>query len=87
MKHELCILILQRGWVVVGNFLKGPEWCELLNASVIRRWGTIKGLGEIALEGPRSDTILDKCGDMDIPHRAIIAVQKCNSEVWDGKLP
>lgn len=80
---DIRILTLHRGWVVVGEFKHGENgFCELLNAHVIRRWGTTKGLGELALEGPKRDTVLDKCGDMDIPVGAIIKTQKCNPEVW-----
>jgi hypothetical protein len=83
---DLRIVTLQRGWVVVGEFKKGDnDWHELLNSSVIRRWGTTKGVGQLALEGPQSNTILDKCGDMDLPTCAIIKTQKCDYSKWEGK--
>ncbi len=83
---DIRIVILQRGWVVVGEFKKGAAFCELLNANVIRRWGTTKGLGELALEGPKSNTLLDKCGDMDLPVGNIISTMKCQAEMWAGKI-
>ena len=53
------IVVLQRGWVVVGKFLKEKEYGILENAAVIRRWGTTKGLPEL-VNGPLPETILDK---------------------------
>ncbi len=43
--------VLQRGWVMVGEFSKVGSDCSLTNAAVIRYWGTTKGLGEIAENG------------------------------------
>ena len=56
------IVILQRGWCVVGDFSQEGVNCTLTNSSVIRRWGTTNGIGELALNGPTSDTKLDPCG-------------------------
>ena len=53
------IVVLQRGWVVVGKYSKDGEYGVLENAAVIRRWGTSKGLPEI-VDGPLKDTVLDK---------------------------
>ena len=39
-EHGLKIAILNRGWVMIGNFNQTGEMCHLSNASVIRRWGT-----------------------------------------------
>ena len=46
------IVILNRGWVVVGNYYEKGDDCTLTDASVIRAWGTTKGLGELAENGP-----------------------------------
>lgn len=60
----MTILVLQRGWVVIGEgSLESGEW-KLERASVIRRWGTTAGVGQLALEGPQSETIVDPCGSM-----------------------
>ena len=56
------IVVLQRGWVVVGDVTIDGEAVTILNASTIRNWGTTKGLGELALTGPTSKTILDPAG-------------------------
>jgi hypothetical protein len=76
------IVILQRGWVVVGDMVKskGPEQ-ELRNASVIRTWGTKKGLGEIALNGPTTTTVLDACGTVRFHEMAVV----CRMDVEESK--
>lgn len=76
------ICILQRGWVMVGNFLREGNDCTLTNASVIRVWGTTKGLGEIALNGPTSSTKLDPCGTARFDYLTTIAVLDC-SDKWE----
>lgn len=57
----LKIVVLQRGWVLIGRFEREENLCKLHNASVIRIWGTTKGLGELASDGPTSSTKIDKC--------------------------
>ena len=60
----LRILVLQRGWAVIGRVSKfGPlgQYIKVENAAVIRRWGTSKGLGELAEKGPLQNTVLDEC--------------------------
>lgn len=75
------ICILQRGWILVGDFSREGNDCLLKNASVIRIWGTTKGLGEIALDGPTSKTILDPCGTVRFDYLASIAILDC-SDKW-----
>jgi hypothetical protein len=76
------IVVLQRGWVVVGDYAKGDNEVVISNASVIRRWGTTKGLGEIAENGPTSSTVLDKCGTVRAHEQAVIMAIDCNQDKW-----
>lgn len=81
------IVILQRGWVMVGKFERNGSECKLHNASVIRRWGTIKGLGEIANGGPTKDTILDKCfGVVEFDYLTVVASISVEESKWQNKL-
>lgn len=41
---DVKIVILQRGWVMVGRFERKGSDCKLINASVIRSWGQPKDL-------------------------------------------
>lgn len=76
------IVILQRGWVMVGRFSQDGQNCTLTNAHVIRRWGTTKGLGEIAAGGPTSTTALDPAGTVRLHELGIIATLDCDEARW-----
>jgi hypothetical protein len=67
------IVIAQRGWVFVGDYAIDGDDVTLSNAQVIRVWGTTKGLGELALNGPTSTTKLDDAGTVRLHRLAIVA--------------
>lgn len=83
---DIKIVILQRGWVMVGRYKKTGDSCSLDNAYVIRKWGTTKGLGELALSGPQSDTTLDKAGRVEFHVLTIVATINCVPELWKQSL-
>ena len=58
---EVRIVVLQRGWVVVGRWHRDGDDVTITDAQVIRRWGTSTGLGEL-VNGPTSSTTLDPGG-------------------------
>lgn len=66
---EVRIVVLQRGWVLVGYYSRTGDNCQLQKASVLRNWGTTKGLGEIAEDGPKKDTKLDPTNGLVEFHR------------------
>ena len=81
---KIKIVILQRGWCMVGRFAKDGSNCALTDAYVIRSWGTTKGLGEIAEGGPTSTTKLDKCnGLVEFDYLTVVASISCNEEKWE----
>ena len=75
---DIRIVILQSGWVFVGEYAESEKGITLENAGNIRRWGTNKGLGQLALDGPTSNTIIDQCGSMTAPN--CIATIICSSK-------
>jgi hypothetical protein len=80
---DVRICILQRGWVMVGNYSREENICMLENAHIIRRWGTTNGLGELAENGVLEETILDKIyGTVEFDYLTLIATIKCNIEAW-----
>ena len=87
IKGNLYIVVLQRGWVAIGNRVElSTGDYQLQNCAHIRVWGTTKGLGEIAEGGPTSKTVLDKCPPVEYhPMTAIMHIQ-CKGEKWAGKL-
>ena len=85
-KRDIRIVILQRGWVVVGDYSQKQSQCMLEEAAVIRRWGTTKGLGEIASKGPLQNTILDPCHIVKFHEMTVIATIDCVEELWAKSL-
>jgi len=84
---DIKIVVLPRGWNVTGHFSQEGSKCVLTNASVIRRWGTTKGLGQLALEGPLRETTLDKCPlTVEFHELSIILSITCVESVWKNKL-
>ena len=79
------IVIADRGFVYVGNVEYDSDFCIVQNAKNIRKWGTTKGLGELALEGPKSETVLDDYGTVRIPARAVISILDSDASKWLGK--
>lgn len=83
---KIKIVILQRGWVVVGRWSKKGDDCSLDDASVIRSWGTSNGIGQLALEGPQTNTKLDPVGHVDFHILTTVAVINCNEAKWKTEL-
>ena len=84
---EIKIVILQRGWAMVGRFKREGADCNLRDASVIRTWGTTKGLGEIAEGGPTSSTKLDPCnGLVQFDYLTVVATISCNEDKWKNEV-
>ena len=83
----LKIVVLQRGWVLVGELEKKGTDCKLHGAAVVRVWGTTKGLGEIAVGGPTSSTKLDVCGGVvSFDWLTVVFTLDCDAKAWTGKL-
>jgi hypothetical protein len=76
------IVILNRGWIVVGDYSEKGDECTLTNASVIRVWGTTKGLGELAENGPLANTKLDACPDVRF-HKMTMVARMDVSDKWN----
>ncbi len=84
---DVRIVVLQRGWVMVGEFSKKGQQCFLDKASVLRRWGTTNGLGEIAAAGPTANTKLDPAnGRVEFHELTAIVILKCAEDKWSAHL-
>lgn len=79
--NEKRIVVLQRGNIVVGEYGVDVDSDEIVvtDASVIRRWGTTRGLGELR-NGPLADTVLDYAGEVRAPRGAVIMTIAVNPE-------
>ena len=76
------IVVADRGFVYVGNVEVTSEYCIMSNAKNIRRWGTSKGLGELALNGPQSETKLDDVGSLRIFKHAVNHIIDTDESKW-----
>jgi len=84
---NIYIAVLQRGWIAVGyrSVTDGGDF-SLSNAAHIRVWGTTKGLGEIADDGPTLKTVLDFCPTIEYNPLTAIMHIRCREAAWVGKL-
>jgi hypothetical protein len=87
MKKMIRIVVLQRGWVMVGEWNKVAEdECILTNAACIREWGTERGLGQLR-SGPTEKTVLDFAGLCRYhPLTQVLAIDCDNEEAWTRAL-
>ena len=81
---DVRIVVLQRGWVVVGDYKENADDVLITNASVIRKWGTSKGLGELII-GPLSDTVLDYCGNIKTAKLGVCFTLDCEASKWNER--
>lgn len=79
------IVILQRGWVMIGRWSREGDNCSLDNAMVIRVWGTEKGIGEL-VGGPTSSTVLDPTGHVEFHILTVVATIDAEESVWASRL-
>lgn len=66
------IVVLQRGYVLVGDVETTGETVHIRNAACIRRWGTKRGLGQLATEGAQPNTALDPQPDTSVHELAVV---------------
>jgi hypothetical protein len=85
MLKGFCIVVLDRGFVYVGNVVHDGEWCVISDAKNIRYWGTKAGLGELASNGPQEKTMLDYVGTVRAPAKAVISLIDTEEKKWNSK--
>jgi hypothetical protein len=78
----LQIAILDRGFVYVGDVTISGDWCVIENAQNVRRWGTKRGLGELAAGGPTETSVIEPAGTVRAPLRALIGLIACEAASW-----
>ena len=70
------------GLATARRFAQEGAQCLLRDASVIRRWGTTRGLGEIAAAGPTPNTKMDPIPETRFHELTVIATVACDAEKW-----
>jgi hypothetical protein len=95
-RTALRIFVITSGWVFIGRVEVGADGSHVLNSggevtilgpACIRRWGTTRGLGQIAKNGPTQDTLLDPCPNLFVPRQQIILSIQCDEDSWKKKIP
>jgi hypothetical protein len=61
------IVVIESGWVFVGECERSGNALTLSDGYNIRRWGTTAGLGQLAATGPTKDTELDPVHFIEVP--------------------
>lgn len=79
------IVIAQRGWVFVGDVERSGDDVTITDAQCIRRWGTTRGLGELARGGPLHSTALDDMGTVRLHALAVVAAIDCEAGKWPAR--
>lgn len=77
------IVVLDRGFVYVGEIEHDGEWCVIKNARCLRKWGTTNGLAELSL-GPTPTTELDAPCTVRAPGRAVIHIVEAEVSKWNA---
>ena len=76
------IVVLTQGFVYVGSLEQTGDYYTLSNARNIRVWGTTKGLGQLAIDGPTDSTKLDDCGTVRFREESIAHVIDTDVKLW-----
>jgi len=78
---DIKIVVLDRGFVYIGNVEEKDDFVIIRNAKNLRIWGTTKGLGEL-VNGPLSGTKMDSVGTVRAPSRALISLIDVEQSKW-----
>jgi hypothetical protein len=80
---SLHIVVLDRGFVVVGNVTHDGQYVIIDNCKNIRKWGTTRGLGQIASEGPTDKTVLDPQPRTRVHELQVVQLIECEVSKWN----
>jgi len=76
------IIVVESGWVFAAVLQDEKDHIRANECAVIRTWGTTNGLGELALKGPTSSTVLERCHVTLIPKSKVLFTMECAPLVW-----
>lgn len=75
------IVVLDQGFVYVGDCAFGERYLTISNARNVRKFGTENGLGQLR-NGPTGRTVLDEAGTVVVPVGRVVHLLKA---VWPTK--
>lgn len=81
-----CIIVLDKGFVYHGDLEVAEDgWFTITNCKNIRAFGSTKGLGQLSLNGPADETVLDPTNTVVGSGHVLQHVIMCNPAKWVGK--
>lgn len=84
------LFVLEAGFVLLGVPHQSDDALFLVldGCCVVRRWGTSKGLGQLALDGIQKETVLDPEGDgVQVCKVKVSRIIPCTGKAWKGWRP
>lgn len=75
------ILVIDNGFVFVGDVLTQNGMLLVQHAKQLRKWGTTAGLGEIT-GGPTKQTAADPVGVLLIPYARLVFALPASEKGW-----
>lgn len=76
------VVVLDRGFVYVGEVLRKGDMYVMPAGRNIRYWGTDKGLHQLVTSGPTTDSKVDAPALVRIPARAVISLHETDGALW-----
>ena len=80
---KTAIVVCDRGFVLVGKVTHDGSYLTITDCSCVRVWGTSRGLGEIASEGPTSKTKLDPQPTTRVHELQVVQIIDCEESKWN----
>lgn len=77
MSKDKKIVVVASGWVFIGNVNEEEDSVVIKSAENIRKWGTARGLGEVALKGMPSGAEVDQYGTVRVPKGQVLFTIDC----------
>lgn len=76
------IVVLVRGFIYIGDCTLNDNILTITDAGNLTYWGTTKGLGELAENGPTSSTKYFHTGIVEAPWHSVIHLIPCEKHLW-----
>lgn len=76
--QENVIVVVDNGFVFWGDLSISKDVYEISNGFNLRRFGTTRGLGQLALEGPTKETQADRVPLICIQQQRVVFVMECS---------
>jgi len=77
------IVVCDRGFVLVGRVTIENSYVTITKCSNVRKWGTTKGLGQIASSGPTEKTVLDPQPTTRVHELQVVQIIDCEESTWN----